>query len=130
MHRNRSYIIAGVSLIVRAARVFGLVALLLVTLAPPAVACCSGVADCHRTTKDSKSCCEKAEEDVLAMKCCQGGEEFNQSQPSSGLQSQLPSASAVSTAPVLAGGEPPLDPQPPPFSHSGPLYTLHSALLI
>ena len=118
------------SLIIRAARVFGLLALLLVTLAPPAVVCCSGIADCHHMAKDSKSCCEKAAEDVLAMKCCQGGEEFDQSQPSSGLQSQLPSTSAVATVPVLAAGEPRLDPQPPPSSHSGPLYTLHSALLI
>ena len=118
------------SLIIRAVRVFGLLALLLVTLAPPAVACCSGVADCHQMAKDSKSCCDKAEEDVLAMKCCQGGEEYDQSQASSGLQSQLPSVLSVATVPALAAGEPPLDPQPPPSLHSGPLYTLHSALLI
>jgi len=121
---------AVVSPLPHAVRLVGLLALLVVTLVPPAGACCSGVTDCHRTAKDTRSCCERAEEDALAMKCCQGGEDFARNPSSSALQTQPPSASVAVTVPVLADGEPGLEPEPPPSSHSGHLYTLHSTLLI
>ena len=111
-------------------------ALLLIPLGVSAqMACCAGMASIQGMEMDGNgcadgmTCCDKAQDDALARRCCEGGERLDRSHA-------VPRACAA--PPAVLPAPPTLDERtlvgvcrdalPPPLATE--LFTLHSAFLI
>ena len=116
-----------------------LAVLLLVPLAVSAqLACCAGMSSMDSMDSmlmsvpgcgDDMDCCEKADDDPLARRCCEGGERLDRSHAVPRVCAVPP---AVLPAPPTLGERTLVaflwDPLPPPKTPD--LFTLHSAFLI